>query len=116
MPFCPAKVKPINNRVILVEGIFDCLNLWDNGLRNTVCCFGTQQMDWYKLSLLKLQGVQGIDIMFDGDEAGQKATEQIKTIAEKMELSVQKITLRDGQDPGGLTPAQIKKVKERLYG
>ena len=54
--------------------------------------------------------------MFDGDEAGQKATEQIKTIAEKMELSVQKITLRDGQDPGGLTPAQIKKVKERLYG
>ena len=24
MPFCPAKVKPINNRVILVEGIFDC--------------------------------------------------------------------------------------------
>tara|TARA_B100001093_G_C26497145_1_gene871605 strand:+ start:202 stop:360 length:159 start_codon:yes stop_codon:yes gene_type:complete len=29
---------------------------------------------------------------------------------------VQKITLRDGQDPGGLTPAQISKVKERLYG
>ena len=116
MPFTPAKVKPIQNRVILVEGIFDCLNLWDNGLKNTVCCFGTQQMDWFKLSLLKLQGVQGIDIMFDGDEAGQKATEQIKTLAEKMELSVQKITLRDGQDPGGLTPAQIKKVKERLYG
>ena len=116
MPFTPAKVKPIQNRVILVEGIFDCLNLWDNGLKNTVCCFGTQQMDWFKLSLLKLQGVQGIDIMFDGDEAGQKATEQIKTLAEKMELSVQKVTLRDGQDPGGLTPAQIKKIKERLYG
>jgi DNA primase len=73
-------------------------------------------MDWFKLSLLKLQGVQGIDIMFDGDEAGQKATEQIKTLAEKMELSVQKITLRDGQDPGGLTPDQIKKIKTRLYG
>ena len=73
-------------------------------------------MDWYKLSLLKLQGVQGIDIMFDGDEAGQKAAEQIKTIAEKMELSVQKITLRDGADPGGMTPHQISKVKERLYG
>ena len=40
-------------------------------------------MDWFKLSLLKLQGVQGIDIMFDGDEAGQKATEQIKTIFRK---------------------------------
>ena len=54
--------------------------------------------------------------MFDGDEAGQKAAEQIKTIAEKMELSVQKITLRDGADPGGMTPHQISKVKERLYG
>jgi DNA primase len=116
MPFTPAKVKPIANRVILVEGIFDCLNLWDNGLKNTVCCFGTQQMDWFKLSLLKLQGVQGIDILFDGDEAGQKASEQIRTLAEKMELSVQQIKLKDGQDPGGFTPAQIHKLKARLYG
>ena len=48
MPFCPAKVKPIQNRVILVEGIFDALNLWDKGLKNTVCCFGTQQVSWVK--------------------------------------------------------------------
>ena len=83
MPFCPAKVKPIQNRVILVEGIFDALNLWDKGLKNTVCCFGTQQVNWVKLSLLKLQGVQGIDIMFDGDEAGRQASEKAKDIAEK---------------------------------
>ena len=78
MPFCPAKVKPIQNRVILVEGIFDALNLWDKGLKNTVCCFGTQQVNWVKLSLLKLQGVSGVDIMFDGDEAGVKAGEMAK--------------------------------------
>ena len=116
MPFTPAKVKPIQNRVLLVEGIFDCLNLWDNGLKNTVCCFGTQQMDWVKLNLLKLQSVQGIDIMFDGDDAGQKAAEQLHTIAEKLELSVQKVKLKDGVDPGSLTPDQIKRIKERLYG
>ena len=116
MPFTPAKVKTIQNRVILVEGIFDCLNLWDNGLKNTVCCFGTQQMDWYKLSLLKLQGVQGIDIIFDGDEAGVKASEQIKTLALEMELSVQIIKLRDGQDPGGFSPDQVRKLKAKLYG
>lgn len=116
MPFTPAKVKPIQNRVLLVEGIFDCLNLWDNGLKNTVCCFGTQQMDWVKLNLLKLQGVQGIDIMFDGDEAGQKAAEQLQTIAEKLELSVQKVKLKDGVDPGSLSPDQCKRIKERLYG
>ena len=87
MPFIPAKVKPIQNRVILVEGIFDALNLWDKGLKNTVCCFGTQQVNWVKLSLLKLQGVQGVDILFDGDEAGRKAGEVAKGLAEKLELS-----------------------------
>ena len=116
MPFCPAKVKPINNRVILVEGIFDALNLWDHGLKNTVCCFGTQQMNWVKLSLLKLQGVQGIDIMYDGDEAGVKAGEALKGVAEKMEMGVQIIKLKDGQDPGNFNADQINRLKKQLYG
>ncbi len=116
MPFCPAKVKPINNRVILVEGIFDALNLWDHGLRNTVCCFGTQQMNWVKLSLLKLQGVQGIDIMYDGDEAGQTAAETLKGVAEKMEMGVQIINLPPGQDPGDFNVDMVKRLKKQLYG
>jgi DNA primase len=116
MPFCPAKVKPMNNRVILVEGIFDALNLWDHGLRNTVCCFGTQQMNWVKLSLLKLQGVQGIDIMYDGDEAGQTAAETLKGVAEKMEMGVQIIKLPPGQDPGDFNADMVKRLKKQLYG
>ena len=116
MPFCPAKVKPINNRVILVEGIFDALNLWDHGLKNTVCCFGTQQMNWVKLSLLKLQGVQGIDIMYDGDEAGQTAAETLKGVAEKMEMGVQIIKLPPGQDPGDFNADMVKRLKKQLYG
>jgi len=115
LPFCPAKVKPIQNRVILVEGIFDALNLWDKGLKNTVCCFGTQQMDWVKLSLLKLQGVNGVDIIFDGDEAGRRAAEQIKGVAEQLELSVQIVTLPEGEDPGNLVLDQINRLKEKLY-
>tara|TARA_R100001460_G_scaffold41467_1_gene77136 strand:- start:2749 stop:3588 length:840 start_codon:yes stop_codon:yes gene_type:complete len=116
MPFCPAKVKPIQNRVILVEGIFDALNLWDKGLKNTVCTFGTQQVNWVKLSLLKLQGVQGLDIMFDGDEAGVKAAEQAKGLAEKLELSARVVKLRDNVDPGNLTKPEIERLKEKLYG
>ena len=116
MPFCPAKVKPIQNRVILVEGIFDALNLWDKGLKNTVCCFGTQQVNWVKLSLLKLQGVQGIDIMFDGDEAGRQASEKAKEIAEKLEMSARVVKLRDNIDPGNLTKPEIQRLTEKLYG
>jgi len=116
MPFCPAKVKPIQNRVILVEGIFDALNLWDKGLKNTVCTFGTQQVNWVKLSLLKLQGVQGLDIMFDGDEAGRQAAEKAKDIAEKLEMSARVVKLRDNIDPGNLTKPEIERLKEKLYG
>lgn len=116
MPLCPAKVKPIQNRVILVEGIFDALNLWDKGLKNTVCTFGTQQVNWVKLSLLKLQGVQGLDIMFDGDEAGRQAAEQVKTLAEKLELSARVVKLRENIDPGNLTRSEVDRLKEKLYG
>ena len=78
LPLCPAKPKMIQNRVILVEGIFDALNLWDKGLKNAVCCFGTQSVDWVKLSILKMQGATGMDIMFDGDEAGQMAATKVE--------------------------------------
>jgi DNA primase len=116
LPFCPAKPKLIQNRAILVEGIFDALNLWDKGLKNTVCCFGTKQMNWVKLSLLKMQGVTGIDIMFDGDDAGRQASQEIKGLAEKMDLSVKIVRLRDNQDPGNLTNEQIGEIKRVLYG
>ena len=116
MPFCPAKVKPVQNRVILVEGIFDALNLWDKGLKNTVCCFGTQQVNWVKLSLLKLQGVSGVDIMFDGDEAGVKAGEMAKGLAEQLEMSARVVKLRDNIDPGNLTRPELERLKEKLYG
>jgi DNA primase len=117
LPLIPAKVKPINGRVILVEGIFDALNLWDKGLKNTICCFGTQKVDWVKLSLLKLQGVQGIDIVFDRDDAGKKAAQQIKVLAESMDIAVQVITLPESiDDPGNMTLQQIKGLKKRLYG
>jgi len=115
LPFCPARPKLIQNRAILVEGIFDALNLWDNGLKNAVCCFGTKQMNWVKLSLLKMQGVTGLDIMFDGDDAGQQAAAEIKGIAEKMGMSVKIVKLRQGQDPGNLTKESIAEIKRILY-
>ena len=58
LPLFPAQVHPIKGRVILVEGIFDVLNLHDKGLPNTVCCFGTRNISVEKLSLLKMMGVE----------------------------------------------------------
>jgi DNA primase len=73
-------------------------------------------MSWVKLSLLKLQGVQGIDIMFDGDEAGRQAAEKAKDLAEKLEMSARVVKLRDNIDPGNLVQSEIERLKGKLYG
>lgn len=116
LPLCPAKPKMIQNRVILVEGIFDALNLWDKGLKNTVCCFGTQSVDWVKLSILKMQGATGMDIMFDGDEAGQIAATKVESICDELGLAHQTIKLKQGNDPGNFTSEGVARLKRRLYG
>ena len=116
LPLCPAKPKMIQNRIILVEGIFDALNLWDKGLKNAVCCFGTQSVDWVKLSILKMQGATGVDIMFDGDEAGQIAATKVESICDQLGLGHQTIKLKQGNDPGNFTEKGVATLKRRLYG
>ena len=64
LPLYPSRVSPIKGRVILVEGIYDAINLYDKGLRNAVCCFGTRNINEEKLTLLKMQGVTQVDHIF----------------------------------------------------
>jgi len=117
LPLFPAQVRPIKGRVILVEGIFDVLNLHDKGLENSICCFGTRNIDVEKLKLLKMQGVSGIDLLFDPDEAGQEAALKVQEmcdIAEILHKNI-KIPISLG-DAGSLTKQKVKELKENLYG
>ena len=52
LPLYPSNVTPVKSRAILVEGIFDMINLHDKGLDNAICCFGTNNVDKDKLSNL----------------------------------------------------------------
>ena len=58
LPLYPASVKPIKGRVILVEGIFDMINLFDKGLPNAICCFGTKNMMAKLMQIWKKQYVE----------------------------------------------------------
>lgn len=122
LPLFPSNPDIYMGRIILVEGIFDMLNLFDKGLRNAVCCFGTVKLlgknnadARNKLNLYKLKGVIGIDIFFDGDDAGQRAAEGVKDLCEQLEFDVRNIRFND-KDPGELTALQVIKLKETLYG
>lgn len=116
-PLFPARVQPVGGHVILVEGIFDMLNLYDKGLTNVVCCFGVKKVTKEKLTLLKVQGVTGIDILFDNDEAGEEGTKTVVDLVESLEMTTRKVTLpRSVSDAGELTAQQVLKLKEVLYG
>lgn len=114
LPLFPA-VSARNGKIMLVEGIYDMINLYDKGMKNVACCFGTKNISEDKLSLLKMQGATQIDIFFDGDDAGQNAAETIKVMCEKVGLFSRNVFLKN-TDPGALNESQVKKLETKLYG
>jgi DNA primase len=92
------------------------VNLFDKGLSNAICCFGTNNVDTDKLSILKMQDIMGVDIVFDGDEAGQKAADNVRVLAERIGLLTRSVNLGQNIDPGSLVEQQVKNLGERLYG
>lgn len=114
LPLFPI-VKPIQGRIILVEGIMDMLNLHDKGLTNAVCAFGVNKVTVDKINILKIQGISGIDIFFDNDDAGQNGSTKLKDLLEQNELTSRNIIFGKTKDPGELTALQVIKLKETLY-
>jgi DNA primase len=115
VPFFPI-VEAIQSTVILVEGLFDMLNLHDKGLTNTVCCFGTNNFSERKLSMLSVQGVEHVFIFFDNDTAGQKAATELKPLCENAGLTSKNIVLKGIKDPGELPKEKVEELKRNLYG
>ena len=93
------------------------LNLYDNGLENVVAVFGTntlQNETKAKLLPFKAQGITHIYILFDGDEAGRKAAQQVKPLIEQEGFIVEVINLPDGTDPGELDKEDIRSIAEYI--
>ena len=120
----PFDAKPIAGTIILVEGIFDMVNLYDKGLTNTVCTFGTafgttkkpetQKANLAKLLNFKLRGVSKIYIMYDGDNAGRNAAINLESYISG-EFIVEQIELEEDVDPGKLSQDDVNYLKEMLY-
>lgn len=112
-----------NGSVVLVEGIFDMLNLYDKGIKNVVMCGGVhlglvkkklkQKRNIEKLIPYKYQGINTFYLMFDGDEAGRKAAEGLKNYAGET-FNIKILDLEDGKDPGSLTQQEVNKFKEKI--
>lgn len=117
MPIFPESFKGPAKSAVLVEGIFDMLNLYDKGLHNVCCTFGTNTLfkeAALKLLALRTQGISKIYLMYDGDEAGQQAMDKLIPVLEEAQYTVEKITLEDGTDPGELSQEYVDSIKEYI--
>ena len=98
------------NYVILVEGIYDMLNMWDNGFSNTLCIFGASNFTKRKAEILDHMGITRVDIMMDSDAAGVRAAEKIAELLDSRNIYARIITLPPGVDPGELTKEQAERL------
>ncbi|MCX7981852.1 MAG: DNA primase [Syntrophales bacterium] len=83
--------------VIVVEGYFDLLSLWDRGIQNVVATLGTAFTEEH-VSLLHRFTSQAVAI-FDPDEAGKKALARSLSLFLKGNLEVKVVILPSGYDP-----------------
>lgn len=111
----PTRLAEKFHSIILVEGLFDMLNLWDKGIHNVVCTFGTDGLlnnTAEKLLPYKAAGVSKIFIMYDGDEPGQKAATKLLPLIEGCGFMVENIGLPEDTDPGDMDQELVNQMKE----
>lgn len=117
MPFFNTRCEPLHGSIILVEGIFDAINLYDKGLTNAVAMLGANRNKniVQTLSTFKARGVSKVFIILDPDKAGIKAANEIeKQLTDSFITQI--IYLNEDTDPGSLSQQEVDKLKEHMYG
>lgn len=104
------KSKEKEKELILVEGFFDVFNLWQVGFKNVVALMGSSLTKGQEELILRYLGKDGrITLIFDPDEAGQKAEKEvIDKLIEKAYVKI--IRLKDGIDLDRLSKKEINSL------
>ena len=67
--------------LILVEGFFDCMRLWQAGLHNVVALMGSSLSPEQEALIVKAVGPKGkVALLFDEDEAGWACREEVLSL------------------------------------
>ena len=86
-----------SDHIFLVEGYTDCIAMAQHGFTNTVATLGTAcTLDHLKILA---RYVDQIYVMYDGDNAGQKAIVRLTELCWQVNLELKVIALPENQDP-----------------
>jgi DNA primase len=92
---------------IVVEGFFDCLRVHQAGYRNVVALMGVSLSEVQEQLLL--ERFPQLVLMLDGDEAGQRATQQLAArLWGKVSLSM--VGVPSGRQPDQLSSEEIARI------
>ena len=83
--------------IIVVEGFMDVIRLSTIGIVNVVATMGTA-VTKYQLNLIQ-KLAHNITLMFDGDKAGEKATNAFIELANGNDSNIKVVRLEDNLDP-----------------
>lgn len=83
--------------IIIVEGFMDVIRLSTIGIVNVVATMGTA-VTKYQLNLIQ-KLAPNITLMFDGDKAGEKATNAFIELANGNDSNIKVVRLEDNLDP-----------------
>ena len=83
--------------LILVEGYMDAIALHQYGFDCAVASLGTSLTEEH--AVLMSRYTQQVILIYDGDEAGQRATQRAIPMLEKAGLQVKVLKMRDAKDP-----------------
>ncbi len=89
--------KTKENALILVEGNIDVVALHQYGFDNAVASLGTSLTE--EQATLITRYAEQVILIYDGDKAGQNATQRAIPILEKAGLQVKVLQITDAKDP-----------------
>lgn len=94
--------------LILVEGFFGCMRVWQAGFKNAVALMGSSLSEEQETLIVKAVGSQGkVILMFDGDKAGHECRDDVLSrLITKVYIKV--INLPEGGQPDSLSNEEIK--------
>lgn len=88
-----------SGRIVLTESVLDAMAVWQAGVRNVSCLYGTQGLPEPLKGLLERFEVREVVLVMDGDRAGLEATQTLSQAIREMDRTVTAVRLADGQDP-----------------
>lgn len=105
-----AAIGPMTDPLVVTEGFFGCMHVWQAGYRRVVALMGSVLSEAQEQRIIALAGSsRRVRLLFDEDPAGRRGrSEAARRLGKSVSVSVLK--LPEGQQPDGLNSRELVRL------